>query len=80
MSTDITVRGTIPKPGGIARLENGRVLVTVSTRRRTHAPGIAIAKMRGARALGVSTENVHVRIRAQSGGSWMCWEVWRKDA
>ncbi len=80
MSTDIPVRGTIPKPGGIARLENGRVLVTISTRRRTHAPGIAIAKMRGARALGVSTENVHVRIRAQSGGSWMCWEVWRKDA
>lgn len=80
MSTDIPVRGTIPKPGGIARLENGRVLVTISTRLRTHAPGIAIAKMRGARALGVSTENVHVRIRAQSGGSWMCWEVWRKDA
>lgn len=79
MSTDIPVRGTIPKPGGIARLANGRVLVTISTRRRTHAPGIAIATVRGARALGVSSDDVHARIRAQSCG-WMCWEVWRKDA
>lgn len=65
----------IQKPGHVGVVD-GRARVTLSTRNRTQAPGLVIARSRGAKALGVPYDSTRAKIVAQKGGEWMTWEVW----
>lgn len=50
--------------------------VTLSTKKRTQAPGSLVAKVKAAEVLQRPADSLKYLIVAQSGGNWMTWEVW----
>lgn len=67
---------THPAIGRAIIARPGVVLVKLSTKKRTQAPGVTIARVRAAELLATDTAHLSASIVAQAqDSSWMLWEV-----